>query len=434
MRKEKGELRIGVISLGCSKNLVDTEVLLGKLKSAGAKLVDDPRKANTIIINTCGFINPAKEEAIDYILEYAENKKVIVMGCLVERYKEELKKEIPEVQAYFGTESWDQILEFLGLRNVEKVQRLLTTPMSYAYLKISEGCNRLCSFCAIPSIRGKYRSRTLEDLVEEAKWIADSGVKELCLVSQDTTYYGRDLYGKHALLKLLEKLEGIEGIEWIRLLYLYPTDINDGLIDYIKNSSKVLPYFDVPLQHISDKVLRSMRRGYGKDFVEDLVERVFSKIPNAVLRTSFIVGYPEEDAKDFEELVKFVQKGYFHWVGVFSYSQEDGTFAEPLGDPIPEGEKERRKELIYQVQSEVIEEKHTELLGKNFKMLVDGYDEEVGIVPVGRLWFQAPEVDGLCYLEAERVVKEGEMLRVVVKDYREQDLLVEEECEGKEKD
>jgi ribosomal protein S12 methylthiotransferase len=429
MARKRNELKVGVISLGCCKNLVDTEVLLGKLRSAGAELVDDPKKANTIIINTCGFINPAKEEAIDYILEYAENKKVIVMGCLVERYREELQKEIPEVQAYFGTESWDQIIEFLGLKKVEKVQRLLATPKSYAYLKISEGCNRLCSFCAIPSIRGRYRSKSIQELVEEAKWIADNGVKELCLISQDTTYYGRDLYGKDALLKLLEKLEDIEDIEWVRLLYLYPTDLSDGLIDYIKHSSKVLPYFDVPLQHISDKVLKSMRRGYGKDFVEVLVEKIFSKIPNAVLRTSFIVGYPEEGTKDFEELLEFVQKGYFHWVGVFSYSQEDGTFAESLGDPIPEEEKERRKVLIYEVQSEVMKEKHKRLLGKGFRMLVDGYDEEMGIVPVGRLWFQAPEVDGLCYLEAESVVKEGEMVDVVVKDFKELDLLVEEKSE-----
>jgi len=429
MTPKRNELKVGVISLGCSKNLVDTEVLLGKLKSAGAKLVDDPKKANTIIINTCGFINPAKEEAIDYILEYAENRKVIVMGCLVERYKEELQKEIPEVQAYFGTESWDQIIEFLGLKREEKVQRLLTTPKSYAYLKISEGCNRLCSFCAIPSIRGKYRSKGIQELVEEAKWIAENGVKELCLISQDTTYYGRDLYGKNALLKLLEKLEGIEGIEWIRLLYLYPTDLSDGLVDYIKNSSKVLPYFDIPLQHISNRVLKSMRRGYGKDFVKGLVERLFSKIPNAVLRTSFIVGYPEEDTKDFEELLEFVQRGYFHWVGVFSYSYEDGTFAESLGDPIPEEEKERRRALIYEVQSEVIKEKYRGLLGKSFRMLVDGYDEEMNIVPVGRLWFQAPEVDGLCYLEAERVVKEGEVVNVAVKDFKEQDLLVEEKSE-----
>jgi len=429
MKAAKGRLKLGIISLGCSKNLVDTEVLLGKLKSAGVGFVDDPKKADTIIINTCGFINPAKEEAIDYILEYAENKKVIVMGCLVERYKQELAKEIPEVEAYFGTESWDEILEFLGLEKKENTRRILTTPKSYAYMKISEGCNRLCSFCTIPMIRGRYRSRALEDLVDEAQWIAEQGIKELCLISQDTTYYGRDLQKKDALLRLLEKLEEVEGIEWIRMLYLYPTDVSDTLIEYISNSKKVLPYFDIPIQHISDRVLKSMKRGYGRDFVEKLIDKILSRIPSAVIRTSLIVGYPEESLEDFEELLKFVEKGYFHWVGVFDYSSEEGTFAEHLGDPISPKEKERRKQLLYQVQMEVIRKKHRNLLGKTFQLLVDGYDEDLGIVPVGRLWFQAPEVDGVCYLETEKEVKEGDMIKVVIKDFKDMDLLVQYQSE-----
>ncbi|WP_333784756.1 30S ribosomal protein S12 methylthiotransferase RimO [Thermocrinis sp.] len=425
MNRRKSRLKVGVISLGCSKNLVDTEILLGKLKQAGVEFANDPKKADTIIVNTCGFINPAKEEAIDYILEYAGNKKVIVMGCLVERYKQELMKEIPEVAAYFGTESWDEILEFLGLEKVKENKRILTTPKSYAYLKISEGCNRLCSFCTIPQIRGKYRSKTIQDLVEEAKWIAQQGIKEICVVSQDTTYYGRDLYGKNAIIKLLEELEKIDGINWIRLLYLYPTDVSNDLISYIANSSKVLPYFDIPLQHISDRVLKSMRRGYDKSFVERLVNRILSAIPNVVLRTSFIVGYPEEEPEDFQELLDFVEKGYFYWVGVFSYSAEEGTPAEVLGDRISYEEKERRKSILYEVQNEVIQRKNRDLLGKKFQMLVDGYDEDLGIVPVGRLWFQAPEVDGICYLETEWEVKEGDLISVLVKDFKEQDLLVE---------
>ena len=429
MNRRKGKLKVGVISLGCSKNLVDTEVLLGKLKQAGAEFTNDPKKADTIIINTCGFINPAKEEAIDYILEYAGKKKVIVMGCLVERYKQELIKEIPEVSAYFGTESWDEILEFLGLEKVKENKRILTTPRSYAYLKISEGCNRLCSFCAIPQIRGKYRSKPIEDLVEEAKWIAQQGVKEICVVSQDTTYYGRDLYGKNAIIKLLEKLEKIEGINWIRLLYLYPTDVSDDLINYIAKSSKVLPYFDIPFQHVSSKILKSMRRGYDKNFVEKLIDKILHTIPDAVIRTSFIVGYPEESPKDFQELLEFVEKGYFYWVGVFSYSLEENTPAEVLGDRVSYEEKERRKNALYEAQNEVIQKKYKGLLGKKFKMLVDGYDEDLGIVPVGRLWFQAPEVDGVCYLETEWEVKEGELVDVLVKDFKEQDLLVEFTCE-----
>ncbi len=425
MNRRKSRLKVGIISLGCSKNLVDTEILLGKLKSVNVEFVTDPKKADTIIINTCGFINPAKEEAIDYILEYAGNKRVIVMGCLVERYKQELMKEIPEVTAYFGTESWDEILEFLGLEKVKETKRILTTPKSYAYLKISEGCNRLCSFCAIPQIRGKYRSKPIEDIVEEAKWIAQQGVKEICLVSQDTTYYGRDLYGKGAIIKLLKELEKIEGINWIRLLYLYPTDVNSDLISYIANSSKVLPYFDIPLQHVSNRVLKSMRRGYDKNFVEKLVDSILYKIPEAVLRTSFIVGYPTESLEDFQELLEFVEKGYFHWVGVFSYSAEDGTPAEVLGDKVSYEEKERRKNILYEVQNQIIQRKNKELLGKKFRMLVDGYDGDLGIVPVGRLWFQAPEVDGICYLETELEVKEGDFVTVLVKDFKEQDLLVE---------
>jgi len=425
MNRKKGKLKVGVISLGCSKNLVDTEVLLGKLKHAGVEFANDPIKADTIIINTCGFINPAKEEAIDYILEYAGNKKVIVMGCLVERYKQELIKEIPEVSAYFGTESWDEILEFLGLEKVKENKRLLTTPRSYAYLKISEGCNRLCSFCAIPQIRGKYRSSSMEDVIQEAKWIAQQGIKEICVVSQDTTYYGRDLYGKNAIIKLLEKLEKIDGINWIRLLYLYPTDVSDDLINYIAKSSKVLPYFDIPFQHVSSKILKSMRRGYDKNFVEKLIDKILHTIPDAVIRTSFIVGYPEESPEDFQELLEFVERGYFYWVGVFSYSLEENTPAEVLGDRVSYEEKERRKNALYEAQNEVIQKKYKGLLGKKFKMLVDGYDEDLGIVPVGRLWFQAPEVDGVCYLETEWEVKEGDLVSVLVKDSKKQDLLVE---------
>jgi len=425
MNRRKGKLKVGVISLGCSKNLVDTEILLGKLKHAGVEFANDPKKADTIIINTCGFINPAKEEAIDYILEYAGNKKVIVMGCLVERYKQELIKEIPEVSAYFGTESWDEILEFLGLEKEGETKRLLTTPRSYAYLKISEGCNRLCSFCAIPQIRGKYRSRSMEDVIQEAKWIAQQGIKEICVVSQDTTYYGRDLYGKNAIIKLLEELEKIEGINWIRLLYLYPTDVSDDLINYIAKSSKVLPYFDIPFQHVSSKILKSMRRGYDKNFVEKLIDKILHTIPDAVIRTSFIVGYPEESPEDFQELLEFVERGYFYWVGVFSYSAEEGTPAEQLVDKVSDEEKEKRKSIIYELQNQIIQRKNKELLGKRFKMLVDGYDEDLGIVPVGRLWFQAPEVDGVCYLETEWEVKEGDLVSVLVKDSKKQDLLVE---------
>ncbi|MCX8164522.1 MAG: 30S ribosomal protein S12 methylthiotransferase RimO [Aquificaceae bacterium] len=406
-------MKVGVISLGCAKNLVDTERLLGKLRAGGAELVKDPTKAELIVINTCGFIEPAKVEAIDNILEFAHKKKVIVMGCLVERYKEELMREIPEVMAYFGTESWEEVVEFLGLGGEGKAKRILTTPKSYAYLKISEGCNRLCSFCAIPLIRGRHRSKPMEELLEEARYLASEGIKELCIVSQDTTYYGRDLYKKGQLIKLLENLEKIEGIRWIRLLYLYPTEVEE-LLSYIPYSEKVLPYFDIPLQHVSTRVLKSMRRGYDEKFVINLIEKIRKTLPEAVLRTTFIVGYPEEGEEDYKKLKNFLLEGHFHWVGIFTYSQEEGTHAYSLGDPLPEEEKEKRKEELMSLQEGITLRKNQELLDKELELLVDGFDEEFGFVPVGRVWLQAPEVDGKTYLETEREVRVGEVLKVKV--------------------
>ena len=417
-------MKVGVINLGCAKNLVDTERLLWKIKEGGAQIVQDASSADVIIINTCGFIEPAKMESIQTILEFAQDKKVIAMGCLVQRYKDELQKEIPEVFAYFGTESWDQIVDFLGLKKSSENKRVLTTPKSYAYLKIAEGCNRLCSFCSIPSIRGKYRSVPIEALIQEAKDLSEQGIKELCIVSQDTTYYGRDIYGKGYLVKLLEELEKIEGVEWIRLLYLYPSEIDDDLIDYVKNSQKVLPYFDMPLQHVSDKVLRSMRRGYTKAQIMKLLEKIYYKIPNAILRTTFIVGYPGEGSREFKELADFVGEGYFHWVGVFPYYQEEGTHAYPLGDPVSKKEKERRASEIYSVQSEVWNRKSQELIGKELKVLIDGYDEELSIVPVGRSYMQAPEVDSIVYVEADRELKPGNIVMGKVVDVKGYDLLL----------
>ncbi|MFN3946623.1 MAG: 30S ribosomal protein S12 methylthiotransferase RimO [Aquificaceae bacterium] len=419
-------MKIGVISLGCAKNLVDTEVLLGKLKAGGAKLVNDPKKADVIVINTCGFIEPAKLEAIETILEFAQRKKVIVMGCLVQRYKEELQKEIPEVKAYFGTESWDQIVDFLGLNKSEDTKRVITTPKSYAYLKISEGCNRLCSFCAIPLIRGRHRSKPVEEILKEARQLAQEGIKELCIVSQDTTYYGRDIQGNYNLYKLLEELERIEGIKWIRLLYLYPTEIDDSLLEYMAKSEKVVPYFDIPLQHISTPVLMSMRRGYDEAFVRRLIDKIKTKMPQSVLRTTFIVGYPTETIQDYQKLLSFVSEGHFHWVGVFVYYREEGTHAYSLGDPIKQEKKERRKGEILEVQREITQRKNQELVGKELELLVDGFDQEFGYVPVGRIYAQAPEVDGLTYIETERELKAGDLIKVRITQVGEYDLGAEE--------
>jgi len=418
-------VKIGLISLGCSKNLVDSEILLGKLKSAGVELTADIESADCIIINTCGFIEDAKRESIDTILEMIDTgKKVLVMGCLVERYKRELEEEIPEVDKFFGTQSWDEILKYLGLQpKYNGSYRLLTTPKAYAYLKIAEGCNRLCSFCAIPRIRGRHISRPIEDIVREAKNLAERGVKEINIISQDTTYYGKDLYKEYRLVKLLEELEKIEGIEWIRLLYLYPTEVGNDLINYIKDSERVVSYFDMPIQHISTKVLKSMRRGYDERFVKKLVEKIRKEIPSAILRTTLIVGYPSETEEDFKNLKSFIEEGHFHWLGVFTYSQEEDTWAYSLGDPIPPEVKEERSLELMEIQKEITKKKNREFLGKKLKVLIEGYSEEFSFVPKGRAYFQAPEVDGVVYIEnEERELKPGDLIEVEITQSADYDL------------
>ncbi len=418
-------MRIGVVSLGCAKNLVDSEVLLAKLKSAGAELTPDLDAADCIVVNTCGFVEEAKIESVEAILDAASRgKRVLVMGCLVERYRRELEKELPEVEGFFGTESWDEILKHLGLfpGSSPSSRRILTTPASYAYVKIAEGCNRLCSFCAIPAIRGRHRSRSVEEIVAEVEELARKGVKEIILVSQDTTYYGRDRGGDE-LPRLLRRLESVEGVEWIRLLYLYPTELTGELMECVKSSDKILPYFDIPIQHVSDKVLKSMRRGYGERFVRELIERIRVEVPGAVLRTTLLVGYPEEDREAFRRLRAFVEEGHFHWLGAFAYSREEGTPAYDLGDPVPAEEKEERLAEILDVQRRITAEKNRELKGKRLRVLVDGASEEFSFVPVGRAYLQAPEVDGLLYLETgERQPRPGEFVEVEVTQTSDYDL------------
>ena len=417
-------MKIALISLGCAKNLVDSEVLLGKLKDGGAEFTDDLEEADCVIVNTCGFIEDAKRESIEAILDATEKaKRVIVMGCLVERYKDVLEKEIPEVERFFPTQSWDEIADYLGLKGKNGALRVLTTPKSFAYLKIAEGCNRLCSFCAIPRIRGRHVSKPIEEVIKEAKYLAEAGVKELCVVSQDTSYYGRDLYRTNKLIDLLKELERIEGIEWIRLLYLYPTEVSEDLLLFVRDSEKVVPYFDIPLQHVADKVLASMRRGYNERFVRDLVEKIYKTVPDAVLRTTFIVGYPEEGEKEFKKLMNFVEEGHFWWAGVFTYSREEGTHAYPLGDPVSEEEKEERKGLLMEAQTAVTSRKNRSLIGKKLKVLVDGYSEEFSFVPVGRAYLHAPEVDGLVYIETEdRTLSPGDVVEVEINQATDYDL------------
>ncbi len=393
---------------------MDSEILLAKLRTAGVELTADISSADCVVINTCGFVEDAKRESVETILEMAESgKRVIVMGCLVERYRRELEKEIPEVEGFFGTESWDEILTHLGLKPRHVPFRILTTSGSYAYVKIAEGCNRLCSFCAIPMIRGRHRSRHQEEIVSEVKDLAERGVKEVILISQDTTYYGRDGGGTN-IVDLLRRLEEIEGIEWIRLLYLYPTEVSGELIAHIRDSEKTLPYFDIPVQHIADSVLRSMRRGYNERHVRELVERVRKEIPSAVLRTTLIVGYPTEGEAEFRRLRSFVEEGHFHWLGVFTYSREEGTPAYDLGDPLPEEVKEERRAEILALQREITARRNARLVGRRLKVLVDGGAEEFPAVPKGRAYLHAPEVDGCVYLETERELKAGDFVEVEI--------------------
>ena len=403
-------MKVSLISLGCSKNLVDSEVLMGKLSLSGAEITADTSEADVIVINTCGFIEDAKRESIEVILDAIETgKRVLVMGCLVERYMEELRKELPEVEEFFPTQSWDRILGHLGIKDRTRENiRALSTPRSYAYLKIAEGCNRLCSFCSIPAIRGRHRSRTIEEILREAQDLAERGVRELNIISQDTTYYGRDLYRENKLIELLRRLEKVDGIEWIRLLYLYPTEISDELLSFIAGSEKVLPYFDIPLQHISTRVLHSMRRGYDEREVRNLIERIKRELSDVVLRTTLIVGFPAEEEGDFKKLLSFVEEGHFHWLGVFTYSHEEGTHAYTLGDRIPPEVKRERLQAIMDTQQGIMEEHNRKFVGKSIKVLMEDEKE-------GRAWFQAPEVDGKVILSVDRVSEE-DIAKVRIKE------------------
>lgn len=340
------KLKVNVISLGCPKNLVDTEFLIGSFKREEIEFVSDYEESDIVLINTCGFIDAAKEESINTILEVCQSKennpdrKVIVTGCLVERYKKELEKEIPEVDLFVDLKSQKEIPVKIGIKQEDKPKRLLSTPNHLAYLKISEGCDHTCSFCAIPNIRGKHKSRTIESLVDEAKYLADIGVKELNIVSQDTSYYGYDVYGKPMLFKLIDELEKIEGIEWIRLYYLYPSTVDEEFFKFVKDSQKVVRYVEMPIQHSEDKILKDMMRGYRKKKLYQILEWKEKYVPDMAIRSSVIVGYPAEDEKDFENLLNFIQEARFDWLGVFTYSHEEGTPAyEKWEDLIPHEEK-----------------------------------------------------------------------------------------------
>jgi ribosomal protein S12 methylthiotransferase len=397
---------VAVVTLGCEKNTVDSEVLMGKLRRRGLRLVADPEGAETIIVNTCGFIDHAKKESIDAILEAVELKRsasaakmaaprVLVAGCLSERYRSDLEVEIPEVDAFFGTQDFERIVSSFGGEDFDPKldligERVLTTPRHFAYMKISEGCDHPCSFCAIPIMRGGHRSRPIEELEFEAMMLASNGAKEIVLIAQDLTYYGLDNYGSRALAKLLERLCRVSGLEWIRLMYAYPAQFPLDVLDVMAGEEKIVKYLDMPVQHASTNVLKHMRRGITRRATEELVGQIRSRIPGIALRTTLIAGFPTESEQDFEELEQFVGEMQFDRLGVFTYSQEEGTTAYPLGDPISQEEKFRRQRRLYEIQEEVSQEKNLARIGSTERVLIESIEDGYYF---GRTRFDAPEVD-----------------------------------------
>jgi ribosomal protein S12 methylthiotransferase len=430
MQGLKSKQKINVITLGCWKNAVDSENLLGQLKGQRADIVDNADDADTVVINTCGFIEAAKKESIDTIMqavrkkELGRVKKVVVMGCLAERYRQELVAEIPEVDAFFGTSQLEQVLKELEVDFKKDLvgERLLSTPSHFAYLKISEGCDHPCSFCAIPLMRGTHRTKPREEVLAEATMLAGQGVKELILIAQDSTYYGLDLYGERVLPQLVENLASVRGIEWIRLMYAYPSKFPTELLNVFKNNPNVCRYLDIPVQHASDDVLKSMRRGITNRATRDLLARIRSEVPNIALRTTLIVGYPNETEKDFQTLCDFVRETRFHRLGVFTYSREDGTTAHPLEDPIPQHVKEERRSVIMEIQKEISEERNQSLFGSTVKILIDR--QEQGSF-VGRTEWDAPEIDQEVYVKSEMPLKIGNFYDATIVDGTEYDLYAE---------
>ena len=396
---------INIITLGCSKNLVDSELLLGQLKANNITAFhESDNNSNVIVINTCGFINDAKQESIDTILQYIEAKKagliekIFVMGCLSQRYKNELKKEIKKIDGIYGVKELPEIVKDLG-GNYNKTlvnNRYLTTPPHYAYLKIAEGCSRQCSFCAIPLIRGKYVSKPVNIIIDEAKILAEKGVKEIILIAQDLTYYGIDLYKKRKLADLLRKLSEINGIDWIRLHYTYPAGFPIDVLDVMKEQDNICNYIDIPLQHISDSLLKSMRRGISGEETLKLINTIRNKIPDSAIRTTLIVGYPGETEQDFKELKNFIIESKFDRLGIFTYSHEEDTPAYFLKDNIPEKIKQQRADEIMQIQQDISYQNNLKKVGNKFKILIDREEDNYFI---GRTEYDSPEVDNEVLIE-----------------------------------
>lgn len=422
--------KINVVTLGCSKNVYDSEVLMGQLKASGKDVVHE-EEGNVVVINTCGFINNAKEESVNTILEYVKKKeegdvdKVFVTGCLSERYKPDLQKEIPNVDQYFGTTELPGLLKALGADYKHELigERLTTTPKNYAYLKIAEGCDRPCSFCAIPLMRGKHRSTPIEELVMEAEKLAANGVKELILIAQDLTYYGLDLYKKRNLAELLQHLVKVEGIEWIRLHYAFPTGFPMDVLEVMKNEPKICNYLDIPLQHISDSILKSMRRGTTKEKTTKLLNEFRKAVPEMTIRTTLIVGYPGETEDDFQTLKQWVQDMRFERLGCFTYSHEENTHAYNLEDDVPEEVKIQRANEIMEIQSQISWELNQEKIGQEFKVVID---RKEGNYFIGRTEYDSPDVDNEVLIDATKTyLKTGEFTNALITDAEDFDLYAE---------
>jgi len=420
--KTRVKNKINIITLGCSKNLVDSEVLLSQLKGNNMDAHHESTKddANIIVVNTCGFIETAKQESIDTILQYVDEKekgnieKLYVTGCLSHRYKDDLRAEIPQVDAWFGTLELPGLLKTLGAdyRHELVGERLTTTPSHYAYFKISEGCNRPCSFCAIPLMRGQHVSKSIEDLVKEAKGLARSGVKELLLIAQDSTYYGLDLYGERKLADLLNHLADVEGIEWIRLHYAYPSQFPLDALDVMAKRDNICKYLDIPLQHISDNMLKIMRRGITKRRTLELLDTIKQKVPGISLRTTMLLGHPGETKEDFKELMNFVESYEFDRLGVFTYSHEDNTHAFSLNDDVSAEEKENRADRLMNLQQEISLSKNQEKVGKTMKVL---FDKIEGDYFIGRTEADSPEVDNeVLVSKKDNFVRIGDFANVTI--------------------
>jgi ribosomal protein S12 methylthiotransferase len=423
LKTKNGKPSVTIVTLGCSKNLVDSEVLIRQLQAGGIEVSHNPQNniSKRVIINTCGFINDAKEESIDTILNFVNAKQqgivseLYVMGCLSERYRHELSKEIPEVDGFFGVSELQNILRSVGADYRKELlgERHLTTPNHYAYLKISEGCDRKCSFCAIPLIRGKHQSKTIEEILNEAKYLASVGVKELILIAQDTTYYGLDIYGKRRLPDLLQQLTLINGIEWIRLHYAYPNAFPEKTLSVINSSPKICKYLDIPIQHISDPILKAMKRSHSNGYTRKLIEKIRNQIPGVALRTSIIVGFPGETNEQFDELKNFISEVKFDRLGVFTYSHEENTKAYKLKDDISAATKRKRTSELMALQQQISFDINRKKIGTSLRVIIDRKDEDFWI---GRSEFDSPEVDNEILIPSTFPLKEGSLVKVKITD------------------